>query len=98
MAEGAVRPAPVAAEAAPSHQHSAPALAPRRPLPSTVEHEVEAKDIPATSPFESNAAADDALFTRDDSDIQHGRRHQPKKKPRFEVADEAEAKTEETKA
>ena len=44
----------------------------------------------------SNGSAEDALFTRDDSDIQHGRRHQPKKKPRFELNEE-EVK-EETKA
>jgi hypothetical protein len=59
---------------------------------------VEAKDIPAVDSPAAIAAAEDAMFARDDSDIQHGRRHQPKKKPRFDVVDEAEAKTEETKA
>ncbi|MDB5104509.1 MAG: hypothetical protein JWP91_2198 [Fibrobacteres bacterium] len=96
--EGSVRPAPVAAESS-APVHSGPALSPRRPLPSTVDHEVDAKDIPASSPFESNVVAEDTMFNRgDDSDITHGRRHQPKKKPRFDVADESEAKTEETKA
>jgi hypothetical protein len=97
VASEAGAPAPVASESAPSH--SAPAaLSPRRPLPSTVDHEVEAKDMPVPEGLAANAAADDALFNRDDSDIQHGRRHQPKKKPRFEVEESAEAKTEETKA
>lgn len=96
---GAPRPAPVASEPAHPHSHSAPAtLAPRRPLPSTVDQEVVHKEIPAADSLAANAAADDALFSRDDSDIQHGRRHQPKKKPRFNV-DESEVKTtEETKA
>lgn len=96
----APRSASVSSEA-PHAQNGAPtaALSPRRPLPSTVEHEVEAKDMPAVDSLAVNAAADDALFNRDDSDIQHGRRHQPKKKPRFDVVDEAaEVKTEETKA
>jgi hypothetical protein len=90
----APRSAPAASEAP---VHSAPALSPRRPLPSTVAHEVEAKDIPSHDPLAANAAADDALFNRDDSDMTHGRRHAQKKKPRFEV-EEPEAKTEETKA
>jgi len=38
--------------------------------------------------MDNAAAAEDALFTRDDSDMQHGRRNQLKKKPRFEVAEE----------
>ena len=91
-AEGS-RPAPVASEGVPAQA----ALAPRRPLPSTVDHEVEHKEIPAADSAAANAAAEDALFARDESDMQHGRRNQLKKKPRFEVAEE-EVKTEETKA
>ncbi|MEO6097953.1 MAG: hypothetical protein ABIW76_20740 [Fibrobacteria bacterium] len=90
------RNSPLASEA--PAQHTPPAaLAPRRPLPSTVAHEVEAKDFPSHDPLAANAAADDAMFNRDDSDMTHGRRHAQKKKPRFEV-NEPEAKTEETKA
>jgi len=63
-----------------------------------VEHDVERKEAPV---MDNAAAAEDALFTRDDSDMQHGRRNQLKKKPRFEVTEE-EAKdvkqAEETKA
>ncbi len=72
-------------------------LAPRRPLPSTVDHEVTARDIPAA---DSSGAVEntDALFVRDESDMQHGRRNQLKKKPRFEVnEEEIKATTEETK-
>jgi hypothetical protein len=87
--------APVTAEAAPSAP-AAPALAPRRPLPSTVDQESPAPAAAPVDALAANAAAEDALFTRDDSDIQHGRRHQPKKKPRFDVNEE-EVK-EETKA
>jgi hypothetical protein len=91
-----------AAPAAPANPETAPvasiapALAPRRPLPSTVDQEntnVNAAPLDISAP---NASAEDALFTRDDSDIQHGRRHQPKKKPRFDLKEE-EVK-EETKA
>ena len=98
--EAAPRAPHVHAEAAPVQSHAPAALAPRRPLPSTVEHEVEAKDIPGSDSLSVNqAAAEDSMFNRgDDSDIQHGRRHQPKKKPRFDAPEEAEVKTEETKA
>jgi hypothetical protein len=93
---GAPRPAPMASES--SQSHSAPAaLSPRRPLPSTVDQEVVHKEIPLADAQAANAAAEDALFARDESDMQHGRRHQPKKKPRFNV-EESEVKTEETKA
>jgi hypothetical protein len=85
--------APVAGEAAASAP-SAPALAPRRPLPSTVDAEAPAAKEPQAEAL--STAAEDALFTRDDADIQHGRRHQPKKKPRFDLSEE-EVK-EETKA
>lgn len=92
----APRPAPIVTE------HAAPtsALAPRRPLPSMVDHESIAREIPAPVEAMSASAAEDALFVRDDSDIQHGRRHQPKKKPRFNVGEEEvkAATTEETKA
>ncbi len=71
-------------------------LAPRRPLPSTVDHEVPAAKENQGDALAANPSAEDALFTRDDSDIQHGRRNQLKKKPRFDVKDE-EVK-EETKA
>ena len=75
---------------------SAPALAPRRPLPSTVDQEASAPKEAPMDAVASSAAAEEALFTRDDSDIQHGRRSQPKKKPRFDLNEE-EVK-EETKA
>jgi hypothetical protein len=94
--DGAPRPAPMASEA--PVNHSAPALAPRRPLPSTVDHEVEHKEIPAPDSAAAASAAEDALFARDESDMQHGRRNQLKKKPRFEVADEEVKAPEETKA
>jgi len=71
-------------------------LAPRRPLPSTVDHEIPAAKEAQVDALAANPSAEDALFTRDDSDIQHGRRNQLKKKPRFDVKDE-EVK-EETKA
>ncbi len=96
-AESAVRPAPIASEGPSNHSH-APALAPRRPLPSTVDHEAEHKEIPALDSAAAASAAEDALFARDESDMQHGRRNQLKKKPRFEVADEEVKTTEETKA
>lgn len=87
--------APANAESAPVAS-SAPALAPRRPLPSTVDQEGPALNAAPVESSAPAASAEDALFTRDDSDIQHGRRHQPKKKPRFELNEE-EVK-EETKA
>ena len=87
--------APAPSESAPVAS-TAPALAPRRPLPSTVDQENLAVNAAPVEAAASNGSAEDALFTRDDSDIQHGRRHQPKKKPRFELNEE-EAK-EETKA
>lgn len=98
--DAAPRAPHVHTEAAPVQSHAPAALAPRRPLPSTVEHEVEAKDISGSDSLAVNqAAAEDSMFNRgDDSDIQHGRRHQPKKKPRFDAPEEAEVKTEETKA
>lgn len=89
----AARPAPAAAEAAPAQPA---ALSPRRPLPSTVDQDTGVKDTSADALAPNPTSAEDALFVRDDSDIQHGRRHQPKKKPRFDVAEE-EVK-EETKA
>lgn len=95
--EPAAAPAPASAEAPSAAPSAAPVLAPRRPLPSTVDQEGPASAAaPAADALAPNAAAEEALFTRDDSDIQHGRRHQPKKKPRFDVAEE-EVK-EETKA
>ncbi|HKP98595.1 MAG TPA: hypothetical protein VJ385_22885 [Fibrobacteria bacterium] len=99
QADAGARPAPLASEA-PSVSHSpAPAaLSPRRPLPSTVEHETEPREIPGLNSAAANAAAEDALFARDESDMQHGRRNQLKKKPRFEVAEEEAKTTEETKA
>jgi|GEM_PF-1373992 len=90
-----------ASAAAPSENSAPPSvLSPRRPLPSMVEQEVTSRDIPApVDASASAAAAEDALFARDDSDIQHGRRHQPKKKPRFDLGEEdAKPAAEETKA
>jgi hypothetical protein len=92
---GSPAAAPAPAEMAPVASNG-PALAPRRPLPSTVDQENPAMNAAPVEAPASNGSAEDALFTRDDSDIQHGRRHQPKKKPRFEL-NEDEAK-EETKA
>lgn len=89
------RPAP----AAPENPTPASVLSPRRPLPSMVDQEVTSRDIPAPVEAVSAAAAEDALFARDDSDIQHGRRHQPKKKPRFDLGEEeTKPAAEETKA
>jgi hypothetical protein len=87
---------------APRHDSGEPALAPRRPLPSTVDAETETKELaaPETSanaPL-NDASVSDPMFGQTDSDIQHGRRNQLKKKPRFEVADEeAKETTEESK-
>jgi hypothetical protein len=90
----ASRPAPVQA----ADHNSGPALAPRRPLPSTVDQEVSTKAFTPPEPISAGEAAD-ALFMRDDSDIQHGRRNQLKKKPKFDVGEEdlKAAAAEETK-
>lgn len=93
-AQASAESAPIATTAPVAH--SAPALAPRRPLPSTVDQEASAPKEAPMDAVASSAAAEEALFTRDDSDIQHGRRSQPKKKPRFDLNEE-EVK-EETKA
>jgi hypothetical protein len=91
----ASRPAPVVH----SENHGSPALAPRRPLPSTVDQESTGKPFTPPEPV-SAADAADALFMRDDSDIQHGRRNQLKKKPKFDVNEEdvKSAAAEESKA
>jgi hypothetical protein len=94
--EAAPAAAPVAAEGSAPAAPAAPALAPRRPLPSTVDQDNAPKEATVDALAANPQSAEDALFTRDDSDIQHGRRHQPKKKPRFDVSEE-EVK-EETKA
>jgi len=62
-------------------------LAPRRPLPSTVDVEGEAKPVSAPEASVNEAGAADPFFGRDDSDIQHGRRNQLKKKPKFAAED-----------
>ena len=87
------------------HEHSGnqassgPALSPRRPLPSTVDQEVNGRDLPPINDAGPMSEADAAFVGRDDSDIQHGRRHQPKKKPRFDVGEEEpKASPEEFKA
>lgn len=67
--------------------NSAPVLAPRRPLPSTLSQEVSAKDLAPAEPIAAEVAAD-AMFMRDDSEMQHGRRTQMKKKPKFDVSEE----------
>lgn len=91
----ASRPAPIPAQ---DHSHSGPALAPRRPLPSTVDQDVSGKEFTPPEPVSADVAAD-AMFMRDDSDIQHGRRNQLKKKPKFDVSEEdVKATTEESKA
>ncbi len=95
MAEGS-RPAPAAAESAPVHAAPA-ALAPRRPLPSTVDHDNGPKEAPVEA-VSSAQAAEDALFVRNDEDMTHGRRNALKKKPRFNVAEEdSKESKEETK-
>ena len=83
----------------PTPDHGGPALAPRRPLPSTVDQDSPAKEYHPPEPV-SAADAADALFMRDDSDIQHGRRNQLKKKPKFDVSEEdlKATTTEESKA
>jgi hypothetical protein len=90
-------PANTNSEAAPVAS-TGPALAPRRPLPSTVDQENASLNAAPMETSAPAASAEDALFTRDDSDIQHGRRHQPKKKPRFDLKEEGEEVKEETKA
>jgi len=77
------------AQPAPAQHQDRPALAPRRPLPASVEREEATAHagLPETP---------DAVFAGDESDIQHGRRTQVKKKPRFEINEE-ELKSEETK-
>jgi hypothetical protein len=93
-ADGAPRPA----HAEPTASTGAP-LAPRRPLPSTVDADGEHKPHSAPEAAPANeAGAADPFFGRDDSDIQHGRRNQLKKKPKFAAEDvEEKAPTEETK-
>lgn len=91
---------PAQAEAsrpAPSADVSSPApLAPRRPLPSTVDSEADSKP-PVSELAVNEAGAADPFFGRDDSDIQHGRRNQMKKKPKFDEAEvEEKAATEES--
>ncbi len=92
----ASRPAPIPAQ---DHSHSGPALAPRRPLPSTVDQDSSGKEFTPPEPVSADVAAD-AMFMREDSDIQHGRRNQLKKKPKFDVSEEdiKTATTEESKA
>lgn len=91
-AHGESRPAPTADITTPAP------LAPRRPLPSTIDSEGEARPAPAAESAlaVNEAGAADPFFGRDDSDIQHGRRTQMKKKPKFD-AEEIEEKAEETK-
>lgn len=88
-------------EESPMPVSDGPVLAPRRPLPSTVEHE-EQKEISAApdnsgSPL-NDASVSDPMFAQNEGDIQHGRRNQLKKKPRFDVAEEESSTPEETKA
>lgn len=89
------RPAPIPTP----ENHGTPVFAPRRPLPSTVDQDGSAKEFTPPEPV-SAADAADALFMRDDSDIQHGRRTQMKKKPKFDVSEEdvKTGATEESKA
>ncbi len=72
-----------------SHHESVAPLAPRRPLPSTVENESAREPVAPPAPSETESGSE-GLFNSDD--IQHGRRTQVKKKPRFDVAEE-EVKT-----
>lgn len=85
--EGAPAETPAPAAVGESAPAQPVALSPRRPLPSTVEQEATIKDASADA-LSPNPSAEDALFVRNDEDITHGRRHQPKKKPRFDVAEE----------
>ncbi len=88
--------APVSQPAQPVMRNEAPVsmpqqdapLSPRRPLPATVETH-DNHNTPTTPSFEGGSEA----FVGTDGDMQHGRRTQIKKKPRFEM-DEAEVKTE----
>lgn len=72
-------------------------LSPRRPLPSQVAREEgEAKPF-AAEPAPAPEMAGDALYPNE-GEIQHGRRNQLKRKPRFDaVPEETEAAPEETK-
>ena len=72
---------------APVQQQEVP-LSPRRPLSATLETQ-ENHDTISTPSFEAGSEA----FVGSDNDMQHGRRTQFKKKPRFEM-DEPEVKTE----
>ena len=69
-----------------SHAESMAPLAPRRPLPSMVETTSSAPQPIKTAP-ESEPSME-GLFVGGDGDMQHGRRNQVKKKPRFEVNEE----------
>ena len=77
------------AHAAPAVSHEAP-LSPRRPLAATAEVGNNSNPISMSS---SENETPSEVFAGSDNDVQHGRRMQLKKKPRFEF-DEAEAKTE----
>src|SRR6185295_18429441 len=96
--EGAEAASPASAPIGGGEGGHAP-LSPRRPLPATVE-ESDTRENPTPAATAENAMieAADPMFGRDDSDIQHGRRNQPKKKPRFEVEEEEVKNPEETKA
>ncbi len=76
---------------APANNQERPALSPRRPLPASVDREESAPIAAAHT-----ESAQDGVFVGDDSDMQHGRRTQVKKKPRFEINEE-ELKSEEIK-
>jgi hypothetical protein len=77
--------APAVRNESPAPARSEPAmapLAPRRPLPAAMEPEDRG---PSTAAPETEAAGE-SLFGSDD--VQHGRRNQLKKKPRFELNEE----------
>lgn len=67
-------------------------LSPRRPLSPTVETDSNASHQTSNIPSSENEGGSDG-FVGNDNEMQHGRRTQLKKKPRFEF-DEAEVKTE----
>ena len=82
------QPVASAPEAAPQNQQHISPLPSRRPLPSAISRDEEVKPSFAAAPAE-----DAVMVGQDDSDIQHGRRNQLKKKPVF-----ADVKLEEVEA
>lgn len=91
VAQPVSEPAPMRAEMPASAPMMDAPLSPRRPLSSTMETESSTRQSPILPSSENEGGSEN--FVGSDNDMQHGRRTQMKKKPRFEL-DEAEVKTE----